>query len=56
MKAIFTQWRTSIGVATGLDHNCLMWLIKINYICKMDAFFDLQIMEEESVKLINKSK
>lgn len=56
-KAMSTQWRTSMGGVTGLDYNCLSWVMKVNNIAENERIFnDLQIMEGEALKLINKAK
>lgn len=56
-KAMSTQWRTSMGGVMGLDYNCLAWVMKINNIAENERIFnDLQIMEGEALKLINKAK
>lgn len=31
-KAMSTQWRTSMVSVTGLDYNCLSWVMKVNNI------------------------
>ncbi|MCO6551005.1 MULTISPECIES: DUF1799 domain-containing protein [unclassified Gilliamella] len=56
-KAMSTQWRTSMGGVTGLDYNCLPWVMKVNNIAENETIFnDIQIMESEALKLMHKSK
>jgi hypothetical protein len=56
-KAMSTQWRTSMSGLIGLDYNCLPWVMKINNIAESDTIFnDIQTMESEVLKLINKQK
>lgn len=56
-KSMTTQWRTGMSGITGLDYNCLPWLMKIHGIPESERIFnDLQIMEGEALKLMNKSK
>lgn len=56
-KALCTQWRTSMGGVTGLDYNCIPWVMKVNNISENERIFnDLQLMEGEALKLMNKSK
>ena len=56
-KVMCTQWRTSMAGVTGLDYNCIPWVMKVNNIPENERIFnDLQIMEGEALKLMNKSK
>ncbi|OCG08838.1 hypothetical protein A9G13_01900 [Gilliamella sp. wkB178] len=56
-RAMSTQWHTSMSGVTGLDYNCLSWVMKVNNIAENERIFnDLQIMESEALKLINKVK
>lgn len=52
-----TQWRTNMGEITGLDYNCLPWVMKIQNIKENEhVFSDIQLMESEVLKIVHKSK
>lgn len=56
-KAMSTQWRTSMSGIIGLDYNCMQWVMKINNIAENEIIFnDIQIMENEALRIIHKAK
>ncbi|WP_294615407.1 DUF1799 domain-containing protein [uncultured Gilliamella sp.] len=56
-SAMSTQWRATVGGITGLDYNCLPWVMKMQHIKESDNIFnDIQIMESEALRIIYKSK
>ncbi|OCG28206.1 hypothetical protein A9G11_11930 [Gilliamella sp. wkB108] len=56
-SAMSTQWRTSIGGITGLDYNCLPWVMKMQNIKEDEHIFsDIQLMESEALKIVHQSK
>lgn len=52
-----TQWRTSMKGIISLDYNCMQWVMKINNIAENEIIFnDIQIMENEALRIIHKAK
>ena len=56
-RAMSTQWRTSMNGIIGLDYNCMQWVMKINNITESETIFnDIQIMENEALRIMHKTK
>lgn len=52
---MMTQWRTTMGGVTGLDYSVLQMLFDLYDISnRVEVFEDIQIMEREAMKLLNK--
>ena len=52
---MMTQWRTTMGGVTGLDYSVLQMLFDLYDISnQVEVFEDIQIMEREAMKLLNK--
>lgn len=53
-QAMATQWRTGMGGITGLDYNCLPWLMRV-YAVEDEASVlnDIRIMETAALKVIH---
>ena len=52
---MMTQWRTTMGGVTGLDYSVLQMLFDLYDISnRQEVFEDLQIMEREAIKHMNK--
>ncbi|WP_447872710.1 DUF1799 domain-containing protein [Serratia fonticola] len=53
-QAMATQWRTGMGGITGLDYNCLPWLMRV-YTVEDEASVlnDIRIMETAALKVIH---
>ena len=50
-----TQWRTTMGGVIGFDYNVLQMLFDLYDISnRQEVFEDLQIMEREAIKFMNK--
>ena len=49
------QWRTTMGGVTGLDYSVLQMLFDLYDISnRVEVFEDIQIMEREAMRLLNK--
>ena len=52
---MMTQWRTTMGGVVGLDYSVLQMLFDLYDISnRQEVFEDLQIMEREAIKHMNK--
>ena len=52
---MMTQWRTTMGGVTGLDYSVLQMLFDLFDISnRVEVFEDIQIMEREAMRLLNK--
>lgn len=52
---MMTQWRTTMGGVIGLDYSVLQMLFDLYDISnRQEVFEDLQIMEREAIKHMNK--
>jgi len=52
---MMTQWRTTMGGVIGFDYNVLQMLFDLYDISnRQEVFEDLQIMEREAIKFMNK--
>ena len=52
---MMTQWRTTMGGVIGLDYSVLQMLFDLYDISNsQEVFEDLQIMEREAIKHMNK--
>ncbi len=52
---MMTQWRTTMGGVTGLDYSVLQMLFDLYDISnRVEVFEDIQIMEREAMRLLNK--
>ena len=52
---MMTQWRTTMGGVIGLDYSVLQMLFDLYDISnRQEVFEDLQIMEREAIKQMNK--
>tara|TARA_R110000787_G_scaffold90044_1_gene190497 strand:+ start:9461 stop:9736 length:276 start_codon:yes stop_codon:yes gene_type:complete len=50
-----TQWRTTMAGVCGLDYTAVQWLFRLYEVENPAAvLMDLQIMEAEAVRLLNK--
>lgn len=50
-----TQWRTSMGGASGLDYNCLPWVMKLQGVeDEASALKDIRIMEAAALRIMHK--
>ncbi|MDQ7207717.1 DUF1799 domain-containing protein [Serratia fonticola] len=54
-RAMATQWRTGMSGVTGLDYNCLPWLMKLHGIeDEAVALTDIRVMEASALSVIHK--
>jgi hypothetical protein len=54
-RSASTQWRTGMSGATGLDYNCLPWLMKIGEIeDEAAALSDIRVMERAALTIMHK--
>ena len=54
-QAASTQWRMGMSGATGLDYNCLPWLMRTHGIDdEATALHDIRIMERTALTLMHK--
>lgn len=54
-RAMATQWRTGMSGVTGLDYNCLPWLMKLHSIeDEAVALTDIRVMEASALSVIHK--
>ncbi|WP_282806972.1 DUF1799 domain-containing protein [Hafnia alvei] len=52
-----TQWRTSMNGVSGLDYNCLPWLMKVNGVeDEASALSDLRVMEAAALRMLHKNQ
>jgi len=50
-----TQWRTGMGGASGLDYNCLPWVMKLQGVeDEASALKDIRIMEAAALRIMHK--
>ncbi|AHG22202.2 hypothetical protein Z042_23280 [Chania multitudinisentens RB-25] len=53
-RSLATQWRTGMSGVTGLDYNCLPWLMKLHGVeDEATALLDIRIMESVALTLIH---
>lgn len=53
--AMQTQWRTGMGGVTGLDYNCLPWVMKLHALGdEATALTDIRVMEAAALSVIHK--
>ncbi|HFQ9384013.1 DUF1799 domain-containing protein [Serratia marcescens] len=54
-RAMATQWRTGMGGVTGLDYNCLPWVMKLHGVDdEATALTDIRVMEAAALATIHK--
>ncbi|MDQ7207412.1 DUF1799 domain-containing protein [Serratia fonticola] len=54
-RAMATQWRTGMSGVTGLDYNCLPWLMKLHGVeDEAVALTDIRVMEATALSVIHK--
>ena len=54
---MMTQWRTTMGGVIGLDYSVLQMLFDLYDVDnRIDIFEDIQVMEREAMKHLNKEK
>ncbi|WP_316044847.1 DUF1799 domain-containing protein [Serratia proteamaculans] len=54
-RAMATQWRTGMGGVTGLDYNCLPWVMKVYGVDdEAAALTDIRMMEAAALSVIHK--
>ncbi|CAI1683137.1 DUF1799 domain-containing protein [Serratia fonticola] len=54
-RAMATQWRTGMSGVTGLDYNCLPWLMKLHGVeDEAVALTDIRVMEAAALSVIHK--
>ncbi|WP_315902386.1 DUF1799 domain-containing protein [Serratia fonticola] len=54
-RAMATQWRTGMSGVTGLDYNCLPWLMKLHGVeDEVVALTDIRVMEAAALFIIHK--
>lgn len=55
--AMSTQWRIGINGISGLDYNCLPWLMKIKGVeDEASALNDIRVMEVTALRLLHKNQ
>jgi hypothetical protein len=53
-QAMGTQWRMGTGGVSGLDYNCLPWLMSLNGVDdEASAFNDIRVMESAALRVIH---
>ncbi|WP_071998216.1 MULTISPECIES: DUF1799 domain-containing protein [unclassified Serratia (in: enterobacteria)] len=55
-RAMATQWRTGMSGVTGLDYNCLPWVMKLHGVeDEATALTDIRVMEAAALSVIHKN-
>lgn len=53
-RAMATQWRTGVGGVTGLDYNCLPWMMELHGVDdEATALTDIRVMEAAALSVIH---
>lgn len=53
-QSMATQWRTGMSGVTGLDYNCLPWVMKLHGVeDEVTALTDIRVMEAAALIVIH---